>query len=192
MNESLPRGEPGRATPPIGAWALIAIVVPAAGVLATQMSAVDLAYQIRAGEMMLDAHQILRTDPFTFTTGGHSWVDQQWGAQLALAGAFRLGGWPGLLVLRAGLIAMTLLLLYLSTRRAGADPKPAAWLTLGAFLTAAFTPGSLSLRPQLLATLFFGALILVLANRQDRPRVLASLPFITLLWAHVHGSFMIA
>lgn len=60
-------------------WALVAVVLPVAGAFAGRIMAIDLAYQIRAGGIMLDTHQLLDVDTFTYTVTGRPWLNQQWG-----------------------------------------------------------------------------------------------------------------
>ena len=62
--------------------------------LASMPNAVDLAYHVRAGAMMVHDHAILRTDPFAWPTSGRPWLDQNWGAQVIFYGLWRLGGFP--------------------------------------------------------------------------------------------------
>ena len=87
-------------------WAILAILLPVVAALAATLSAVDLAYHLRAGEQILGGGGIPRVDTFTFTAAGHDWVDQQWGAQAILAATYRLAGWTGLVVLRAALVGV--------------------------------------------------------------------------------------
>ena len=118
-------------------WAFLAVGLPVLASLIGNLSAVDLAYHLRAGEMTLDTGRIPMTDTFTFTAAGASWMNQQWGAQVILAAAFRVAGWTGLVLLRAGLIGLTFGLLFEACRRRGIDLRRAAWLTLGAFIVSA-------------------------------------------------------
>ena len=67
-------------------WLALAILLPALAATIAPMSTVDLAYQVRAGELMLGSLAVLREDPFTFTAFGEPWLNQQWGAGLALRG----------------------------------------------------------------------------------------------------------
>src|SRR5712691_9574673 len=94
-------------------WGAVAVIVPIVAVWFGRTQAVDLAYQVRAGIQMLDAHHLLTTDPFTFSVAGHSWLNQQWGAELFFGAAWRVGGWDGLAVvwgLMVGAIALFLFL----------------------------------------------------------------------------------
>src|SRR5713226_4368093 len=84
-------------------WALLALTVPFIAAAASRMATIDLAYQVRLGDLMIDAHHLVRTDTFTFTAAGRAWLDQQWGAQVLFAEAWRGGGWATVAVLRAAL-----------------------------------------------------------------------------------------
>ncbi len=170
-------------------WLALAILLPIlAGLLAT-MSTVDLAYNIRAGELMLDQGAVLRSDPFAFTTGGGAWLDQQWGAQVLLGLGYRLGGWPLLAILRASLVALTIGLVLVACRRSGVGLRVSAWLALGSFILAAAAMG---LRPQLLGMVLFAATLAVLAGRRRQPRAVWLIPLLVIPWASLHGSFIFA
>jgi hypothetical protein len=111
-------------------WATTAIVVPVLLITATPLAAIDLTYHLRAGDVMLDTHAIMRTDVFTATAYGRPWLNQQWLAEIVMTTAFRLGGWFGLVALRALLMALVLAFVFLACRAAGAATRRAAWLTL--------------------------------------------------------------
>ena len=87
-------------------WIFLAIALPALGALIANLSSVDLTYHLRAGAAILDGGGIPSVDTWTFTAAGSPWTDQQWGAQVILATAYRLGGWTGLVLGRAGLIVV--------------------------------------------------------------------------------------
>jgi hypothetical protein len=150
---------------------------------------IDLAYHLRAGDIMFDTHAILRTDVFSAPAYGRPWLNQQWLAQIVMTTAFRLGGWFGLVALRALLIALVLTFVFLACRAAGAATKRAALLTLasGVLLTGAFM-----LRPQLLGMVCFAATAWLVARRRTHPESVWIVIPITVLWANLHGSFFLA
>lgn len=150
------------------------------------MSAVDLAYHVRLGEQMIRDRALIRTDDMTFSVAGEPWLDQQWGAQIVLAGVHRLGQWQALATLRAVLVALTLGLIFAACRGRGASARVASFLTVGAFLLAA---PAMWMRPQLLAAPLFSATILALTVRHKEPRWLWAMPALTIAWANIHGSF---
>jgi hypothetical protein len=172
-------------------WWVLAVALPMLGALVAPLPAVDLAYQLRAGGGILDSGAIPALDSWTFTAGGTPWLDQQWGAQVVLAGAYRMAGWTGLAILRAGLVGLALGLLLLAIRRRapGLGPRPAALLVIGAFVVMA---NALALRPQLLAIDLFAATLLLLELRHSRPRAAWLVPLVAVAWANVHGTFLLA
>jgi hypothetical protein len=173
--------DPGSRPP----WALVASVLPAAAALLTRMRAIDLAYHVRAGALSLESGRLIDTDPFTFTHGGLPWVNQQWGAQLLFAGAYRLLGWAGVALTYAASTGVGFALLYAHCRRRGALQGTAAVLTLLGFIVAT-GPAP---RPQALAVPLFTGTGLLLARR-DRWTWLV--PVLALVWANMHGSFVLA
>jgi hypothetical protein len=138
--------------------------------------------------MVLDTGQIPTVDTFTFTAPGAAWLNQQWGAQVVLAAAYRVAGWTGLTLLRAALIGLIFGCLFEACRRRGLDLRRAAWLTLTAFIVAAV---ALALRPQLMGMALLALTLLVVVDRRAHPRRVWAVPLIVLLWANVHGSFFL-
>lgn len=174
-------------------WVALAILLPVLAALLATMSTVDLAYNVRAGDLILDQGAVLRTDPFAFTTGGGPWLDQQWGAQVLLALGYRVGGWAGLAILRAALVGVAIGLVFVACRRSGAGQRVAAWLALAAFVLAAAAMG---MRPQLLGMVLFAATLAILAGRSSatgRARwSIWLIPILVIPWASIHGSFIFA
>jgi hypothetical protein len=170
-------------------WAASAVAIPVIVIAGTPLAVNDLAYHLRAGDIMFDTNAILRTDVFSAVAHGKPWLNQQWLAQVVLATAFRLGGWFGLVVLRALLGALILSFVFLACRAAGAATKRAAWLTLasGVMLMGAFT-----LRPQLLGMGCFALTAWLVARRRAHPQGVWIVIPITILWANLHGSFFLA
>ncbi len=171
-------------------WRFLAVALPVLGALVAPLPSVDLAYQLRAGAEILDARAIPSVDTWTFTIGGAPWLDQQWGAQVLLEAVFRIGGWTGLALLRAGLVGLALgLLLVVVRRRApGLGPIAATLLVIAAFLVSAT---ALALRPQLFAIDLFAAVLLLLAIRDDHTRAIWLIPILAVAWANVHGTFLL-
>jgi hypothetical protein len=169
-------------------WAVVAVALPTVALLLPRLSVIDLAYLVRAGNLMLDSHQILRTDPFTFTVGGQSWLNNQWGAAIVLGVIHRAGGWPLLILFRAILSGAIAWLVYLSCRERGAGNKLAAFLTLGSF--ALVLPG-LILRPQIFGLVLFALVMWLVSARARRPGALWLVPAAVVVWSNMHGSFFL-
>lgn len=170
-------------------WAAIGILIPVLVLAGMPLVAIDLAYHLRAGDIMFDTHAILRTDVFTATAQGRPWLNQQWLAQIVMATAFRLGGWFGLVALRALLTALVLAFVFLACRAAGAVTKRAASLTLASGFVLA---SGFMLRPQLLGMVCFAATAWLVARRHAHPEGVWIVIPVTILWANLHGSFFLA
>jgi hypothetical protein len=170
-------------------WLFLAIMLPVLAATLAPMSSVDLSYQLRAGGDIIDTRSIPSVDTWTFTAAGVPWVDQQWGAQVVLTAVHRLGGWTGLVVLRALLTAVVVGATLAIALRRGLDPRVAAVLTLIAFVVAA---PAMALRPQLFGMACFAITLLFVALRREQPRGLWLVPVVVVLWANVHGSFILA
>jgi hypothetical protein len=169
-------------------WAVLAVLLPIVGTLIANLSSVDLAYHLRAGDQIISGGGIPRTDTWTYTAVGEPWLDQQWGAQTILAAVYRVAGWTGLVILRAALVGLLFGLLFLTCRLRGADIRPASWLTLAGFLIAAV---ALALRPQLFGMVLLAATLVIVAGRHRWPRLLWLVPLIVAAWANLHGSFFL-
>lgn len=170
-------------------WLFLAVALPVLAATLAPMSSVDLTYQLRAGGEIIDARAIPTVDTWTFTAAGVPWVDQQWGAQVALAAVYRLGGWTGLVLLRDLLTAVVVGATLAIGLRRGLDPRVAAVLTLLAFIVAA---PAMALRPQLFGMAFFAITLFLVVLRRERRRALWLVPLVVIPWANVHGSFILA
>ena len=171
-----------------GLWTWIAIALPAFVALLVPLPAVDLAYQVRAGNEIMATGALPGVDTWTFTVYGTPWVDQQWLAQVKLAAGYAIGGWELLAVVRAVLVGLFTGLMVATARSRGASPRMAAILALVAFAIAA---PALALRPQLYGIVFFAFLLWLIAARDRWPRPLWLAPFVILVWANIHGSFVL-
>lgn len=167
-------------------WTVLAVTLPGLAALLVPMPSLDLAYQLRAGASILAGEGIPATDTWTFTVAGTAWLDQQWGAQVLLAGIEEVAGWTGLALVRAGLVGVTFWFVNRALRSMGWASRPAAIITLLSFVVAA---PALALRPQLFAIALFAATVWILAERRAHPRRLWLIPVIAALWANLHGSF---
>jgi hypothetical protein len=169
-------------------WLWIAVSLPAFLALVVPMPAVDLAYQVRAGDEILAAGAIPAVDTWTFSVAGTPWVDQQWLAQVVLFIGHAIGGWELLAVLRAGLVVAAVGLMLATALARGATPRTAAILALAGF---AIAVPALALRPQLFGIVLFALLVWLVAIRESHPRALLVAPVVVLVWANLHGSFVL-
>lgn len=148
----------------------------------------DTFWQIRTGEWILNHHAIPVIDPFSYTAGSRPWVPLEWLSETLVALAFRAGGMQAIVVLTAGVVGLTAALLMDFLRRF--LPGPTALIAL---LVAFYnTEPSLLARPHLLCwpclVLWVGGMGMARAKRTAPSFWL--LP-VMLLWANMHGSFIL-
>ena len=188
-SEASPAGRDG------GPWLTVprlwlVVVLGAVGVmgLARTPSAIDLAYHVKVGELMVAEHVLPRTDAFAWTTAGRPWLDQNWGAQLLLYGIWRLGGFPLLAMVNALLSVAAWGLVAAACRRRTANLRVIAGAILIGYVAAVAT---FSARPQMFSLLLFAAELYLLEAARTRPRVALAIPLLMVLWANLHGAFIV-
>ena len=169
-------------------WRSLAVLLPALAAILAPMSTVDLAYHLRAGAEILATGAIPTTDTWTFTAAWMPWFDQQWGAQVLFRVTEQLGGWTGLVVLRAAATGLVFLCLGTIALRRGMSARNATLLVVAAFAVAA---PAMALRPQLLGMVCFALVLLLIEGRRRHPRSLWLVPVIVAVWANLHGSFFL-
>ena len=168
----------------------LVVVLGAIGVmeLAQVPSAVDLAYHLKVGELIVAERAVPRTDVLAWTTAGRPWLDQNWGAQLALYGIWRLGGFPLLTVANALCTVAAWGLVAAACRRRTANLRLIAGAVLAGYVAAA---AAFSARPQMFSMLLFAAELYLLEAARTRPRVALAIPLLMPLWANLHGAFVV-
>ena len=83
---------------------------------------------IAVGRWIVAHGTVPTSDPFSFSMHGAHWIAFEWLSELSYAGAFWLAGWPGVVVLAAGAIALAFALLArFLLRRVAGDAGAAVW-----------------------------------------------------------------
>jgi hypothetical protein len=141
------------------------------------------------GGRQLLHHGLPGPDTLTYWTTGKDWIDQQWLAQLATFGLFKVGGLKLLALVHVAFITAALGLSLLTGRLRGGSPRAVAWLSLGTVYLFALSAGHV--RAQSFAfPLFAVVLLLLVTDKRGSTRVLLTLPLLV-LWANVHGSVVV-
>jgi hypothetical protein len=148
----------------------------------------DVFYQVATGRWMLAHHTVARHDVFSYTVAGRHWLDEEWGFQVLLAWLVAHVGAVSYWLVSAGAGVGAVLIALVNWKRAGAGWLWAA--TLG-ILAAAGLSVELAPRPQNLSYLFFSVLLLLLRLARQHPAWLGAIPPLLLVWANVHGSFLL-
>ena len=148
----------------------------------------DTWWHVTAGDWILGHHAVPHVDPFSLTYAGKPWTAHEWLSEVVMSLVFRMAQWRGLMWLTAlacGLSA-ALLTRYAAKFLSGLP----LWLTVLGGLTLA-GPHLLA-RPHIFVTplmvLWFSGLLQARDDDRAPPWWLVA---IMLLWANMHGSFII-
>jgi hypothetical protein len=146
----------------------VVVVLGAVGVmqLAATPSAIDLAYHVKAGELMVEQRSVLRSDPLAWPTAGGPWLDQNWGAQLLLYGIWGVGGFALVAVASALCTVAAWGLVVAACRRHTASLRLVAGAVLAGYLAAM---PAFSARPQMFSVLLFAVQLYLLEVARARP-----------------------
>jgi hypothetical protein len=149
----------------------------------------DMWWHLKTGQIIWTTHAIPTTDLFSYTTNHHPYIAHEWLSQLLIYGAYRFGGYPGLMLwlcffTSALLIAgYGLCSLYADNAKVGFLGAMTIWL----FGTVGF-----AVRPQMIGYLLLVVELLLLhLGRTRNPRWFLTMPFLFAIWVNCHGSFFL-
>ena len=150
----------------------------------------DFFWHITTGQLIAESGSVPSADPFSFTWYGQPWTPHEWLSELLIyllvTGLGRIGA---LFVFGLFPVAIFWVLAAALTRSARARVLSLALpFALGAFVLI----GYVTLRPQAVSWLMMSVLLwALLGARPDRPRrLLLLIPFFV-LWANLHGVYVI-
>jgi hypothetical protein len=146
-------------------------------------------WHLKTGQFIWTTHTIPQIDLFSFTAVHHPWIPHEWLFQAAMFGAYKAGGFSGLMLLFCCMAAAVLIAGYAFCSMYAQNPKVAF---LGALTIFVFATTGFSIRPQLLGyLLLILELILIHLGRSRNPRWFFALPPLFALWINCHGSFFL-
>lgn len=197
----------------VGVRSLAALVVTGAALhfLGGNVADPDLWGHLRYGSLVWDGHGLPRVDTFSYTAAGRPFYDHEWLADVLFAGLFRASGSAGLVLFKLAVGAALIGLLLDATRsldrglrggpalRAELHPLGTAFALV--LVLAVVHPGA-TFRPQLFTMLLLAVELALLARadlRMAGPKgrgarigwELWVLPSVLLLWANLHGGFLV-
>ena len=154
-----------------------------------------LGWHLRTGQWILDHLEVMRHDPFLFTTAGRAWVSDQWLADVILWLVYRLGGFPLLHAVTIILCVMPFALLLGPLLRNERRATLLALLLL--FLSALCASVQWTIRPVVFSFMFFSFLYCWLALRFGKSNLKwvgksdFIVPLLFVLWANCHPAFVL-
>jgi hypothetical protein len=148
----------------------------------------DIFWHIVTGQWMVDHHQVISHDVFTFTVQGTPWVDPEYITEIIIYVLFKAGGLTLVSLAFAAVTFIGFLLIWMRVRLEASNPLVAA-ITIGlAALAGAAVWGP---RPQMITFAFSGLELLWLDQYlRGRSRAIYWLPLVMVLWANLHGGFL--
>lgn len=146
-------------------------------------------WHTKVGEIILD-HGFPWTDPFTYTFEGRTWIPQQWGAEVLMALAHRVGGLDTMLLGFCTVVAGFFTWVFARMRAAGMSPALAGVLTGACLFAGAF---HYFVRPHMWTLIFLGYTMATLIDF-DRGRAslwrMGSLIPLYIVWTNLHGGVL--
>jgi hypothetical protein len=148
----------------------------------------DIFWHLVTGQWMVDHHQIVSHDLFTFTVSGKQWIDPEYTTEIIAYLIFKLGGLT-LVSLAFGAVAVLgFLLIWRRVKLEAANMVIAAIVIGIGALAGAAVWGP---RPQMI-TFTLTCLEVLWLDRylRGRSRAIYWLPLVMVAWANLHGGFL--
>ncbi len=167
------------------------ILIPLAILALAAVQPVDFDYwwQRRTGQWIVENFAVPRTEFYSFTAAGHAYTDHEWLSQVLMYGVDSAFGYLALFVLFVGLGIAAWFIGYRLLRAHGIGETPAIALSIApAIIGMKFW----RVRP-FMFTVFFASLFLseLFAARRGERKTLWRLVPLMVLWANLHGGYVI-
>jgi hypothetical protein len=148
----------------------------------------DIFWHLVTGQWMVDHHQVVSHDVFTFSVAGKRWIDPEYTTEIIVYLLYKAGG---LTLVSLGFATVTFigfLLIWRRVRLEPSNPVIAAIVIGVAGLAGAAVWGP---RPQMI-TFAFSCLELLWLDRylRGRSHAIYWLPLVMVAWANLHGGFL--
>ena len=171
------------------AFALAVAMATVFSLTALTRADVDLWGHLRFGLDILESGRLESTDPYSFTSD-RAWINHEWLSELAIAGAWRVSGASGLILLKLVCILGALSFIGAVLKEQGITGRP--WIMLLGLTLAGLLMRVTHVRPQLFSVLLFAALIytFIRSERGSTRTLLWTIP-ILVLWANFHGGWLV-
>ena len=168
--------------------ALLGLVLFVAGLCLVPLQETDLFFRLANGDEILRGGHVPGRNLFSFTFPDQPYLDPAWLFDVAVAGLYRLGGFPAVVAGKTAIVAVTFVAAFLLLRRRGLGRVTAAL----ALAVAAFCMRErLVERPHVVSLLGEVAVLSLLPALQDGRRRAWLLVPVVALWANFHaGAFV--
>jgi hypothetical protein len=149
----------------------------------------DMWWHMKTGQMIWTTRTIPTTDIFSYTTNHHASVPHEWLSQVLIYGAYKFGGYSGLILWLCFFTVAILIAGYALCSLYSGNAKVSF---LGAMSIWFFATAGLAIRPQMIGyLLLLVELLLIDLGRSGNPRWFFGLPLLFAIWVNCHGSFFL-
>ncbi|HSB14663.1 MAG TPA: hypothetical protein VLE22_09400 [Bryobacteraceae bacterium] len=149
----------------------------------------DTGWHIRTGDWILQNWSVPYRDMFSYTKPGQPWFAWEWLWDVVFAWLHQHLGMGAVLLGSLLVICLTSAMLFRLVRRMSGNVLLAIVTT---FIATAASSIHWLARPHLFTLLFVVIFCMVLERaREGRTRILAILPFLTVIWTNLHGGFFV-
>jgi hypothetical protein len=151
----------------------------------------DLWARLAVGAHVWRTGSLMRHDVFAFTPTLPEWIDHEWGAGVIFFGLLNAFGPVSLMLLKIVTACVAILLCLFAARRTGTGWSTLLLLAIPCAVTV--LPGYVTVvRSQALTYVFFALTLLCLEEtRAGRRWPVFVIPSVMLVWANVHGGFVV-
>jgi hypothetical protein len=147
----------------------------------------DMWWHLKTGEVIWTTHTIPTTDLFSYTTNHHASIPHEWLSETLIYGAYRWGGYSGLMLWLCFFTAALLITGYILCSLYSGNSKTAF---IGALTIWLFGTVGSAVRPHMIGYLLLVVELLLLYLGQSRNRNwFFGLPPLFAIWVNCHGSF---
>lgn len=149
----------------------------------------DLWWHLKNGQVIWTTHTIPTTDQYSYTTNHVASVPEEWLSEVTIYGAYKLGGYFGLMLWLWGFSTALYVAGYGLCCLYSGNAKVAF---AGALVVWFFSTVALAVRGQMIGyLLLIVELVLLHLGRSRNPRWFWALPVLFALWVNFHGSFFL-
>jgi hypothetical protein len=154
----------------------------------------DLWWHLAAGRQIARTGSLLWTDPFSVSAAGRPWFDVHWLFQVALYGAYCIGGLTAIVLAKCLLVAIGAVVQWVAVQREAGRRAGALFAIV--FLGAMFLCRELLLVRPVIVTLVFVSLFFLLLERSRHSTIvgwsaLVPLALLQIVWANCQGLFVL-
>jgi hypothetical protein len=149
----------------------------------------DMWWHLRTGQIIWTTHTVPLVDVFSYTSDQHIRVPHEWLSQFLIYGAYRFGGYSGLMLWLCFFTAALFVAGYAVCSLYSRNAKVGF---LGAMVIWFFATSGLAVRPQMVGYFFLTIeLLLIHLGRTRDPRWFFCVPPLFALWVNCHGTFFL-